>query len=234
MIIRLLPLLLLALALYWLYRRLAALPAPTRRIWLMRIAVGTFLTLLFIAFVTGRLNWLGALLMAVIPFVTGLWRWLNRGLSLLRIWKSMGQAANPLHAAGLHLQTDATDGDVLAGPHAGQTLSSLAHAALEETLTYFQAHDAAAAKLLRLYLLKRFGPDWQGSPLHEQDTNDMSLAEARALLGVAEHADKQTIIQAHRKLIQKFHPDRGGNDYLAARINQAKALLLDQLESQNQ
>ena len=58
----------------------------------------------------------------------------------------------------------------------------------------------------------------------------LTVAEARKILSVSAHATREEIIGAHRKLIQKFHPDRGGNDYLASRINAAKALLLKQLD----
>ncbi|MBN8431394.1 molecular chaperone DnaJ [Microbulbifer salipaludis] len=58
----------------------------------------------------------------------------------------------------------------------------------------------------------------------------LTVAEARKILCVSADASKEEIIGAHRKLIQKFHPDRGGNDYLASRINAAKALLLKQFD----
>lgn len=59
---------------------------------------------------------------------------------------------------------------------------------------------------------------------------DMTVEEACKVLGVEADASKEEIIEAHRKLIQKIHPDRGGNDYLAAKINQAKDFLLKKFD----
>lgn len=53
--------------------------------------------------------------------------------------------------------------------------------------------------------------------------------EAMKVLGLQNPYTKEDVIDAHRKLMQKLHPDRGGNDYLAAKINDAKEVLLKNL-----
>jgi hypothetical protein len=55
----------------------------------------------------------------------------------------------------------------------------------------------------------------------------MSVEEAYQVLGLKAGASESGITEAHRKLIQKNHPDRGGSDYLAAKINLAKKTLLN-------
>lgn len=86
-----------------------------------------------------------------------------------------------------------------------------------------------------LELAVRYGPHWlryrrqrsgNGSQQHPAGTDAMGRAEALATLGLQEGASPDEIVQAHRRLIQRLHPDRGGNDYLAAKINRAKDVLL--------
>ncbi len=54
----------------------------------------------------------------------------------------------------------------------------------------------------------------------------MDLDEAAAVLGVPSDADADAIRAAHKKLISQIHPDKGGTDYLAAKINEARDIML--------
>ena len=54
----------------------------------------------------------------------------------------------------------------------------------------------------------------------------MSDSEALAILGLEAGADDRAVIDAHRRLMQKLHPDRGGTTFLAQQLNEAKRTLL--------
>ena len=94
--------------------------------------------------------------------------------------------------------------------------------------------DPQSVQLLEAYLDRTHGDSWRGPDESGGGTGGteratggkMTVAEAREILGVDESASRDEIIDAHRRLMQKMHPDRGGSTYLASKINQAKDVLI--------
>jgi hypothetical protein len=85
---------------------------------------------------------------------------------------------------------------------------------------------AAAAAAIRLApaLRHRAGQEGSSPPT---SGGRMSRQEAYEILGLAPGASREEVVAAHRRLMQKMHPDRGGSDYLAGKINQARETLLN-------
>ena len=127
------------------------------------------------------------------------------------------------------------DGVVLEGPLEGRRLGELTREDLLGLLATCRAEDPKSATVLEAYLTRNHGDAWHGG----EDAGEgeqaggsggpqaMGLVEARQILCVEAGATREDIIQAHRRLIQKMHPDHGGSTFLAAKINQAKQTLLN-------
>ncbi len=148
--------------------------------------------------------------------------------------KSPGQSsrvATSIISMQLDHDTGQMDGDVLTGAFKGRRLSSLS---LAETQA-LHGQCAAAADQSRALLeawIERSHPEWRaqwnsgaGRPASTSNTK-MTRPEALAILGLKEGAKGEEIRAAHRRLMKTAHPDLGGSDYLAAKINEAKEFLL--------
>jgi hypothetical protein len=61
----------------------------------------------------------------------------------------------------------------------------------------------------------------------------MSEAEALEVLGLCAEAEAPEVHEAHRRLMQIIHPDRGGSPYFAVKVNQAKEILLNRIRLQS-
>lgn len=201
---------------------------------------------------TRRLYLLGALAAVALPFVRRLLPHLIRALPFLAVWRQRRQrkqqtqtgAGNQstVRSALLEMVLDHDSGDmggrVLDGPMAGRDLSELSDEEFIELLQYCRQQDMESARLLETYLDRRFGEQWrQDDPGHSEgdqtqdhqpdsDSGRMTDREAYEILGLEPGASRDDIIQAHRRLMQRLHPDRGGSPYLAARINAARSQLL--------
>jgi hypothetical protein len=118
-------------------------------------------------------------------------------------------------------------GSVLQGRFVGRTLDGLADTELLE-LHDECARDADSIRVLEAYLDRRLGSAWRRAqePPPRNPRVDMTRQEALSVLGLAEGASPDEIRAAHRRLIQRVHPDVGGSADLAARINRAKDVLL--------
>ncbi|MCF6210642.1 MAG: molecular chaperone DnaJ [Gammaproteobacteria bacterium] len=194
--------------------------------------------------VTGRLHWIAVLVFAILPLLRRGWV-LLRYLPFLRglyARHQAGQGQRP-PASGqqstvetrflrmsLNHDSGDMDGEVLEGHYEGHFLSQMSREALLDLLNQCQTADDDSAALLAAYL-DRHHDDWrEQSEAHQQRASTasgpMSEEEARAILGVEPDAMEEEIIQAHRRLMHKLHPDRGGSDYLAAKINLAKDCLI--------
>src|SRR5262252_9914339 len=120
-------------------------------------------------------------------------------------------------------------GRVLAGSYQGASLDALDQPALMELLSEI---DDDSRDLLAAYLDRR-EPGWReytqggaGTGARPADGSKMTEREAYQILGLQPGASPEEISRAHRSLIKKLHPDQGGTTYLAARINEAKDVLL--------
>jgi hypothetical protein len=171
-------------------------------------------------------------------FGLGLLGWVSLWPASLtgRTQKSAGQVSR-VRTAFLEMELDhdsgAMRGRVVAGRHAGMALDALDPATLGNLLGEI---DDDSRDLLAAYLDRR-EPGWRehaqgdaaaggGSGRRPAPSGKMTEQEAYQILGIQPGAGADEIGRAHRSLIKKLHPDQGGSTYLAARVNEAKDVLL--------
>jgi hypothetical protein len=122
----------------------------------------------------------------------------------------------------------AMTGRVLSGAYAGRAIETLSRPELVALRRELMLDDPDGARLLEAYLDRRFA-GWREADQGERQGRRggaMSRRDALEVLGLAEGASAADIIRAHRTLMKKFHPDHGGSTTLAARVNQAKDVLM--------
>ncbi len=198
---------------------------------------------------TGRVPWVFAAVGAALPVIArflplirfvpllrGLYRRYQGGQTAGASGQSSSVQSHYLHMI-LNHDSGEMDGEILAGRLQGRRLSELPIERLIDLLSEF-ADDQDSQALLQTYL-DRMHSQWRGHPGYSGNgsgsqqhnnslgsTEQMTEQEAFDILGITPDASQDEIIAAHRRLMQKLHPDRGGSSYLAVKINKAKDFLL--------
>ncbi|KRB13633.1 molecular chaperone DnaJ [Mesorhizobium sp. Root695] len=150
-------------------------------------------------------------------------------------WVAPGKRST-VRTAALEMELDhdtgGLEGLVLAGRHEGKMLGAMGLAELQHLYRELSG-DPESRQLLETYLDGRF-PVWRKNT----ETNGgeglgvapgpgaMTKEEAYKVLGLEAGAAAADVRKAHRRLMQRLHPDIGGTSFLAARINEAKDVLL--------
>lgn len=232
---RLILLLAIALAVYIALARVKAMPAEKQRKGYIQLGLAVAVVVVIGLTITGKMHWVGAAITALVVGIRQMLPTLIRFMPALAAWQSRRSAAaghqsvvqTKLLRMILSHDTGSLSGEVLAGEFIGRQLNDLSRDQLEALMRWCQEQDPESVQLLSSYMQRRFNEyAGQGSAGSAVSSTAMSRKEALKILGLEEDAQRDAIIKAHRRLMQKLHPDRGGNDYLAAKINQAKDLLL--------
>jgi hypothetical protein len=153
---------------------------------------------------------------------------------------AIGGQRPPIVTKYLNVVADANTGKlygtVLAGRFRNRRLTELSLEQLLDVREQCRRDDADAALLIETYLDQVYGAAWrakaEGGPFSRSGpanatVSGMTRDEALEILGLKPGASNDEVREAHHRLMLKLHPDQGGSDYLATRINQAKDVLLD-------
>lgn len=222
------------------YLWLRSKPQQQRQKANIMLLLGVTAATIFYLAVTGKLHWIGALLAVLLPFarkILPLFPIIGR---LFRHYQSRQNSrpsagnSSSVNSAILTMTLDhdsgGMNGTVTQGPLEGRSLDTLSEQEFIQLLSYCRSEDAQSARLLETYLDKRFGDSWREDDPGRSGPQQEAVSDkdkAYEILGLNPGASREEIVEAHRRLMQKLHPDRGGSDYLAAEINRAKDTLLN-------
>jgi hypothetical protein len=234
-VIRILPLLLLFFVLFLIYRYYTTLPKEQRRPFLIKYLVYAVIAIVIAAVVTGRLHWIGAVAAAALGLLKIGASSIVRALPLFHFLRKNHVFGDPVFRTPyIELQIDLKHGSfkgrILQGEFAERELSSLNDDEFNKLEAQLKQHDRRAFYLVQVFRKKTHAKTEE----YQSDGNlsNPSVNEARMMLGLPEKFTAKDVNLAYKRLMQKLHPDRGGNDYLASRINLARDILLKHLSEE--
>jgi DnaJ domain len=219
-----------ALAVFWWLSKLFAKGSPASMANAVKLAGGVAAAAAGVAMlVRGRID-MAFLLGGLAAWLLG---WSHFGVGAT---KTPG-AVSRVRSAMIEMELDQDSGDmngtVLAGECAGRRLGDLDEGALRRVYAECLRSDLDGVRLLEAYFDRRF-PRWRQDAHGNPDARAgapgqpgaMTEQEAYQILGIEAGASADEVRRAHRTLMMQLHPDQGGSTYLAARVNQAKEVLL--------
>ncbi len=174
--------------------------------------------------------------------------WLSTGRRLggfgraFGAWPRASRRVSRVRSAMIEMELDHASGQmsgtVLAGPDEGAALDQLSRSRCFALHARSLVDDPEGARLLEAYFDRRFA-GWREAGHDRNDAGSarapgreagrrgsMTEEEAHEILGLSKSATRDEITRAHRALMKKLHPDHGGSTALAARVNEAKDVLM--------
>jgi len=236
---RLIILIALGVAAYLIYKMYFKQLARQGKPGMLKIGLIVFGLILVLMAITGRTHAAFALVGALMTQVMRILPLLVRFLPMLQQFTNVHKVNNPGSGNQSRVRTSVLimtldhdsghmDGEVIEGEFTGRKLSELSPEELRGLLQECQRIDPEASRLLRAYLSRHYADENWGDADEagsEQRISATSTSEALEILGLEEGATQQEVTDAHRRLMGKMHPDKGGSTYLAAKINAAKETL---------
>ena len=244
MIVRLVLGIALAALTYWLLRRLLGKYQLSVKQFFAIYGLALGAIILVALALSGRLHPIAAALGVALTMGARLLPWVMRGLQAMNVLRAFGAmrnaqsvhrgpkdgATSEVTSAFLSMKLDhdsgSIDGHVLKGSYEGACLSALGLADLLQLRGELEVDDESL-QLLDAFLSREY-PDWEKQ--NNARTDEEAANEFEAALDCLEltwPCTESDVITAHRRLIQKHHPDHGGSHEHAAALNSAKTLLVE-------
>lgn len=189
--------------------------------------------------VTASLGVVLAMLVRALPVMmrlfqaVNLWKTIKAALGVASVQKGpktggKSRIESAFFSMTLDHDSGELDGTVKKGAFQGQPLSELSRDALL-ALQAEVASDVDSSELLNTFFERYHGDHASRAEAEQGPSSDMNRADAITLLELGPDPGNDEIIKAHRRLMQIHHPDRGGSNEMAARLNAAKDRLLGEL-----